>query len=91
MQYHTFIFILQQTSAGAIQTKEQEQKINEQIMKILKLYKAELSVCLDNTEKTKEELKQFDETQIDESLVKTCERTLKKYKAIELFEKTLVK
>jgi hypothetical protein len=54
------------------------------------LYKAELSVCLDNTEKTKEELKQFDETQIDESLVKTCERTLKKYKAIELFEKTLV-
>jgi hypothetical protein len=54
------------------------------------LYKAELSVCLDNTEKTKEELKQFDETQIDESLVKTCEKTLKKYKAIELFEKTLV-
>jgi hypothetical protein len=45
---------------------------------------------LDNTEKTIEELKQFDESQIDENLTKTFERTLKKYKEIKLFETTLV-
>lgn len=80
----------QQSSAGSIQTPEQTKQINVQIDKILRLFKEQLAICLDNLESTYEELKQFDESQaINEKIKSLYESSLAKYKQIEPFETAL--
>lgn len=77
----------QQSSAGSIQTPEQTKQINEQIDRILRIFKQQLSVCLDNIESTYKELEQFDEASANDAQIKNLyETNLKRCKELEPFE-----
>lgn len=81
----------QQASAGSIQTPEQTKQINDQIARIIQIFKLQLGTCLDNIESTYEELKQFDETAANDSHVKNLfDLNLKKYHELEPFETALI-
>ena len=80
----------QQSCAGSVQTVEQTKMINDQLERIYRLFKSQLSVCLDNLEQTVKELKQFDESKMDKEVIDAYEKTLAKYKQIEKFEIELV-
>ena len=80
----------QQSYAGSVLTAEQTKKLNEQLERIHRLFKNQLGVCLDNVEQTVAELKQFDENKFDKELKEVFEKTLAKYKQIELLEADLV-
>lgn len=73
---------LQASSAGSIQTEEQKSRLNEQINRIVNLFKRQLAVCLDNTESTYTEFEQFDDTYIDQEVKDTYRKSLEKYKEI---------
>jgi len=80
----------QQSCAGSVQTVEQTKMINDQLERIYRLFKSQLTVCLDNLEQTVKELKQFDESKMDKEVIDAYEKTLAKYKQIEKFEMELV-
>lgn len=66
-------------------------QINNQIERIYKIFESQLRVCLDNSDSTYDELRQFDETKAnDEPIRVDYERSMKKFKQIEPFENELV-
>lgn len=81
----------QQASAGSIQTPEQTKQINDQISRIVRIFKRQLGTCLDNMESTFEELKQFDEIAANDSQLKNIyDFNLKKYHELEPYETALL-
>jgi hypothetical protein len=80
----------QQSCAGSVQTVEQTKMINDQLERIYRLFKLQLTACLDNLEQTVKELKQFDESKMDKEVMTAYEKTMLKYKQIEKFEIELV-
>lgn len=81
----------QQASAGSIQTPEQTKQINDQISRIVRIFKRQLGTCLDNMESTFEELKQFDETTANDSELKNLfDLNFKKFHDLEPYETALL-
>ena len=83
-------FKKKQIQAGKIQTPEQTKQINDQLDRINKLFKQELTVGLQAGEKTLKEFSEFDETQIDSDLKKSFDKSKQTYKKIESYELALV-
>lgn len=80
---------LQASFAGSVQNEQQTKQLNEQIARIVSIFKRQISVCLDNTEATFNELKDFDDSFIDEELTRTRTNTLLEYQKILPFEMAL--
>lgn len=80
---------LQASSAGSIQTEAQKNQTNEQIQRIVSLFKRQLGTCLDNTKQTYLELEQFDDTYMDSDVEAVYKQTLLKYQEVLPFEMAL--
>lgn len=80
---------LQASFAGSVQNEQQTQQLNEQIGRIVSIFKRQINVCLDNTEATFNELKEFDDSFIDEELTKARTKTLLEYQKLLPFEMAL--
>ena len=79
-----------QTFAGTVQSAEQTRQTNEQLNRILTLFKLELAVCLEKSAATFEEFKEFDENQITDQIQNVYAKSIEKLKEIETFETALV-
>lgn len=75
---------------GSTNTKAAEEKISQQIDRIANLFRRQLMIPLDELEATFEEFKQFDDSKIDEKLLKQYDDALKKLKELNPYEDKIV-
>jgi hypothetical protein len=75
---------------GSINNKAAEEKINQQIDRIISLFKRQLIIPLDELKATLEEFKQFDDSKIDEKFLNQYNDALIKLKELNPYENKIV-